>query len=1259
MKHMNRAPFILTYPADNAGCGHHRIIRPLELLNKAGLVNGRIDMQHFDDATMAAINPDVIVLQRQHTEAQQDAIKRYRVICPNAFLVYEIDDALSAVPDKSVHKPHMILDIDEQLSSAARLCDVITVTTKALAEHMRKICGDDMEIRVVPNMLGRDDFQAAANVRQQNTLPPGKPRVGWGGSASHGGDLALIKEVVKRTHHKYQWVFLGMHPEADSPIEFHQNFDPKTYTEALAKMQLDLVVAPLEENLFNRCKSNLRLIECGACFYPVIASAVEPYVEGKPPVVGYAKDTPESWIKAIDEFFALPISKQKQHGKKLHDWAEKNFCLDDKAVERLQYWLPKNVKPFVPFRKETDSNLILVTPVPAAYPNYEATTSLADALETNKDILWVRETTVISPEQIDRMLKRSVETQAATVNALSNASGLASFPSKEQFVGCDAFLNQFFDETAQSLPASDVDLIHPCGPAILLSRRALNFCGHPNLDENDDDETAIVEWGLMTNFRGFRNKAATDVYVRTEKTFVPTNVEFLGKRVQYRWPLNNANPDPLAPLRAQFELEFYKKQFKGMIIKDPTNYKDWATTFDTLTKRDQEALAARPPTINFEVLGDAIIEPQTHQGDGVADWLIFVRDRATLRTHALSMFEEAIKENPDAYLIYADHDTLNNGLREAHDFKPHTFDLEMLLCRDYVTPIFALRRDVATAEAIKQASNETALYGEILSIIDHHGTRNVKHVPKLLAHLPPISNTRMFGMVKLKAAHADAAAKKLGWNAKVVQNMQYPGVAQIFYGHQPFDQPKVTIIIPCFNRVDMLQPCVDSIFHFTKYKNFEVFIVDGGSTNPKMIDYQESIKSNPKVTIVTRDQNVFPFNWATLNNWAVTQTDGEYILFLNDDTRIMTPDWLTPLVAASMISGVGSVGPKLMYPFNHVQHVGVACGYGLTGHLHRMVPDGNPGYNGYCATTHQATALTGACLMTSRALFNEIGGFDERMRYNFNDVGYGIDLFKKGYRNVLVGCSVVQHIEGVTRPNTIDAAGAETMQREAAVLREHWAGCDPYWNTNLRFQHNPEGTMVSGMDFNLLNTRFETSWRDQHWTSHRLLVLGDNDTINKSIAASGDTPFMAIVQDNMLRVIEPPMQNIPPVDLCIPSDLVHFVEALDLHKIVVRSLDGLTPEVLGVLTTLDIPIVYAPKNAEAVCPRQDFTVRGVDCGKGWSKPGACQACVNKNGSPFGVVSMVGWHDAWARFLSKVEIDDADLNVLARTALHIYVQDPTT
>ncbi|MCQ4310750.1 glycosyltransferase [Pseudomonas stutzeri] len=284
-------PRILAHPADLFGCGHYRIIYPFEALEEAGKAEGAVSVGLMHPADLERYEPDAVILQRQIGDERLEAMRRLKAFS-RAFKIYELDDYLPNVPVKSVHRKHMPKDIVRSLRRGMSFVDRIVVTTDPLAEAFH---GYHPDIRVVPNRLPTGPWGGLkANRRNGERL-----RVGWAGGASHTGDLELIVDVVRELAKEVDWIFLGMCPEVLKPYvkEWHQGVGIERYAEKLASLDLDLAIAPLEDNPFNICKSNLKLLEYGACGFPVVCSNLAPY-QGALPVTR-VKNRFADWVDAI------------------------------------------------------------------------------------------------------------------------------------------------------------------------------------------------------------------------------------------------------------------------------------------------------------------------------------------------------------------------------------------------------------------------------------------------------------------------------------------------------------------------------------------------------------------------------------------------------------------------------------------------------------------------------------------------------------------------------------------------------------------------------------------------------------------------------------------------------------------------------------------------------------------------------------------------------------------------------------------------
>jgi glycosyltransferase involved in cell wall biosynthesis len=286
-------PRILAHPGDAFGSGHYRVIQPFQALAEAGRIDGVYYARLLDPVEMERIAPDAVVVQRRVGDVELAKMERMRRFS-RAFKVYELDDYLPNLPLKSVHREQMPKDVLRSLRRAAALVDRVVVSTPALAEALAGLHAD---LRVVHNRL---DPRMWGDLPAPSAPAAGaKPRVGWAGGASHTGDLELIADVVQALAGEVHWVFMGMCPERLRPhvAEVHPGVDFDRYPRALAALRLDLALAPLEDNLFNRCKSNLRLLEYGACGYPVVASDLAPYQDGPPATL--VKNRFRDWTNAI------------------------------------------------------------------------------------------------------------------------------------------------------------------------------------------------------------------------------------------------------------------------------------------------------------------------------------------------------------------------------------------------------------------------------------------------------------------------------------------------------------------------------------------------------------------------------------------------------------------------------------------------------------------------------------------------------------------------------------------------------------------------------------------------------------------------------------------------------------------------------------------------------------------------------------------------------------------------------------------------
>jgi glycosyltransferase involved in cell wall biosynthesis len=325
-------PRIVAQRADDNGCGHYRIIEPAAALYAAGLADVRVTHD------LASVRAELdlaasVVVQMYALPAQLDQLRALRRK-KNLFMVQEVDDLIIDLPEGEAFLSAPPADLAERIRQTAAQCDRLVVSTPPLAEALQSLHTD---IRVIPNRLDRARWAGLAPTAHTGS----KPRVGWAGGSSHLRDLALLAKVVEALADEVDWVFMGLCPDELLPFvqEFHHGVPFGKYPRKLANLGLDLALAPLAMDAFNRAKSNLKLLEYGVLGYPVICTNIEPYQRDLP--VTRIVNEAEAWVEAIRQHIAdrtsLAARGQALQAAVLRDW-----MLDKHLAERLAAWLPSS-----------------------------------------------------------------------------------------------------------------------------------------------------------------------------------------------------------------------------------------------------------------------------------------------------------------------------------------------------------------------------------------------------------------------------------------------------------------------------------------------------------------------------------------------------------------------------------------------------------------------------------------------------------------------------------------------------------------------------------------------------------------------------------------------------------------------------------------------------------------------------------------------------------------------------------------------------
>ncbi len=453
-------------------------------------------------------------------------------------------------------------------------------------------------------------------------------------------------------------------------------------------------------------------------------------------------------------------------------------------------------------------------------------------------------------------------------------------------------------------------------------------------------------------------------------------------------------------------------------------------------------------------------------------WFVFLKAGMRLAEHALYWLGSEAVYHDSARFIYADHDSLDAcGARINPVFKPD-WSQEYLRSTNYISYAAAIRSDVLTVrENLPLLSSlESSVHGFLLMITEELGNSAIRHIPSILWHMP-IQKTDVAAQSTPRLLDpVESHQKRAGVAAKV--NRTHAGHYRWHYA-LPSELPKISIIVPTRNAVNYLKGCVESILVKSTFLNYELIVIDNQSCDQQARNYLEGLNRLPKIRILRYDK---PFNYSDINNTAAKISSGEVLCLLNNDTEVITSDWLETMLGHLVQPNVGVVGAKLYYTDGRVQHGGDAVGPGgCADHLHAFLERDDPGYCDRAIVAQDISAVTGACLMTWRSIFQKLRGLDAlNLPIAFNDVDYCLRVREAGYRVVWTPFAELYHHESASRGKDLSARGRERANSELAYMRRRWKQVmlhDPFYNPNLSYDRP---------DFSLSRSpRVKKPWREK------------------------------------------------------------------------------------------------------------------------------------------------------------------------------------
>lgn len=440
------------------------------------------------------------------------------------------------------------------------------------------------------------------------------------------------------------------------------------------------------------------------------------------------------------------------------------------------------------------------------------------------------------------------------------------------------------------------------------------------------------------------------------------------------------------------------------------------------------------------------------------EWIALMDHDDLLAEHALFWVVDAINQRPDIRLIYSDEDKIDEaGKRSAPYFKCD-WNVDLFYSHNLITHLGVYRKDLLhDIGGFRKGLEGAQDYDLALRCIELIEPKQIHHVPRVLYHW------RMHAESTAQSADAKPYAMLAGERA-INEHFQRENidakVEHIDHGYRvryalPENPPLVSLIIPTRNGLKLIKQCIESILAKTTYHNYEILIVDNGSDDPATLGYFDALKAEARVTVLRDDR---PFNYSALNNAAVKSARGTVLGLLNNDMEIISQDWLSEMVSIALQPQVGAVGARLWYPNDTLQHGGVILGIGgWAGHAHKGFPHGHPGYAGRMSLISGFSAVTGACLVVRKELYEELGGLNEPdLQTACNDVDFCLRVRGAGYRNVWTPYAELYHHESATRGYENTPEKQARFAREVQYMKQRWGDFllnDPAYSPNLTLDH--------------------------------------------------------------------------------------------------------------------------------------------------------------------------------------------------------------
>ena len=510
----------------------------------------------------------------------------------------------------------------------------------------------------------------------------------------------------------------------------------------------------------------------------------------------------------------------------------------------------------------------------------------------------------------------------------------------------------------------------------------------------------------------------------------------------------------------QTPVEFLRQMIESLIVQTYSNWELCIVNASPDNEEMQKVLAeysAGDSRVRFCNLKENLgIAENTNRAFAMAkgEFVGLLDHDDLLAPNALYEIVKILQDHPQADALYTDEDKVTTELDEH--FQPHLksdFNLDLLRSNNYICHFFVVRKSIVEkAGGFRKEFDGAQDYDFIFRCTENAG--EVLHVPEILYHwrthkASTADNpaSKMYAFEAGKRA-IEAHLERTGTKGEV-SHTQDLGFYRVKYPVQ--GKPLVSVIIPNKDEKETLQTCLEMLEKNTGYQNFEIIIVENNSTTDEIFRYYKELSGNRKIHLLRWGKE---FNYSAINNFAVAHAKGEYLLFLNNDVKSINSDWLEEMLGVCQRPEVGGVGAKLIYPDNTIQHAGCVIGMGgIAGHMFVDMPADHTGYLHKASLLQDMSAVTAACLLMKKEVFEQAGGFTEELAVAFNDVDLCLKVRKNGYLIVYDPYVKLYHMESKTRGAEDSKEKVRRFQTEIEYMRCHWIDIlkngDPCYNKNL------------------------------------------------------------------------------------------------------------------------------------------------------------------------------------------------------------------